>query len=136
MDKFVELANVEINEYCLLNITKNSKEFYKEPKQKGFTGLFFKDSNTFLGLYPTLSGPRIYFRGKEYAITPEVDIELMKSEKNRTFIIPEYEIQIDYIESAFLNWDAWSEEADVDLFYMLRQSYKEADFYNKFTLKI
>jgi hypothetical protein len=126
---------VEINEYCMLNITKNNKEFYEKPRQKGFTGLYFKDDSIFFGLYPTKSGPMIYFEKKEYPISKKLNITLQKNNKDRKFKIVDYEIEIDYIESIYLNWDTWSEEEDVDLFYMIEHNYKLDSFYERFTLK-
>ena len=134
-DKIVELANVEIYEYCMLNLETYETTFSKQSVQEGFTGLYFRDKNNFLGIYPTKNGPTIFFEGKEYPVNAGLDISLKKDGKNRKFVIKDYSIEIDYIESPYIGFDSWSDEIDVDLFFMIEQSYKEDSFYEKFTLK-
>lgn len=61
----VEVKNIEIWEYCLIDLFTGNKKFYKKSKIKGFTGLYFRDKNTFFAIYPTLKGPMMYFDSKE-----------------------------------------------------------------------
>jgi hypothetical protein len=130
----IELANLEIKEYCMLDKNTGAKEFYKTAKYSGFTGLYFKDDNNFMAIYPTQNGPAMYYKGKEYAITSSLNISLQKNGRNRSFRINEYNIKIDYMESPYLDFDNWSKEEDVDLFFMIEQNYKKTGFYKKYTL--
>ena len=131
---YIELANIEINEYCMLNTKTCKKLFYKEKKNKGFTGLYFKDENTFCALYPSKKGPKIFYKGDEYIIKKDLHISLHKRGDNRIFKIYDYNIEIEYKESKYLNWDVWSDEIHIDLFFMIEKSYKIQEFYNKYTI--
>jgi hypothetical protein len=64
----IELANVEINKYCLLDILSGNIQFYDKPKQKGFTGLYFDNGNVFFAIFPTRKGPMIFYKGSTYLI--------------------------------------------------------------------
>ena len=134
MNNFVELKNLEIYEFCMLNKATGKMDFYKESGNSDFTGLYFRDAVNFLGIYPTENGPKIYYKGKEYKVSPNLDISLRKNGKNRKFQINDYNIEIDYVQSPYISFDAWSDEIDVDLLFMIKQSYKNQDFYDKFTL--
>ncbi len=134
-NNIIELSNVEIKEYCLLNLETNKKIFSRNFTQEGFTGLYFKDDKTFFAIYPTLNGPVIYYKNKTYQITRDLNITLQKKDKQRTFTIKNYRIKIKYKESPYIGFDVWSTEMDVDLFYMIEQSYKQKTFYEKYTLK-
>ena len=131
----IEIKNIEIYEYCLLNTATGKKEFLNKPISKGFKGSYFKDNDTFFAIYPTLGGPRIFYKEKNYALNKELTIIFEVNGINRKFKISEYEIEISYIESQYMGLDSWSEEVDVDLFYMIAHNYKDENFYNKFTLK-
>lgn len=133
-NKIIEVKNVEINEYCLLNTVTGEKRFLKKSTTSGFEGSYFKENNTFFAIYPTKDGPYIFYKNKNYPISPGLTIVLEVRGKNRTFKIIEYNIEIHYIESKFMGFDVWSEEIDIDLFYMITQSYKDNSFYTKFTL--
>jgi hypothetical protein len=133
--EIVEVKNVEIYEYCLLNRKTGKKEFLDHSTEKGFKGSYFKDENNFFAIYPTNSGPMIYFDKREYPVSKKLNMSLQKNGKNRKFNILDYKIEINYIESIYLNWDVWSEEEDVDLFYMIEQNYKKDSFYERFILK-
>lgn len=136
MSNKIELKNLEIYEYCLLDKDTGKTNFSKDKKAKGiFTGLYFNDNYNFLAIYPTNTGPIIFFKGKEYNINPNLSISLTKHGKERKFTIRDYDIKIDYIESPYIGIDSWSDEIDVDLLYMIQQSYKDSSFYDKFTLK-
>lgn len=130
----VEVKNIEIWEYCMMNLITGHKKFYKNQKIKGFTGLYFRDKSNFFAIYPTLNGPMMYFGGKEYILHSNLHIAFEKDGKNRKFVIEEYNICIQYQESRYLNFDVWSTEADVDIFYQIYSSYKKESYYEKFTL--
>jgi len=150
MDRLIELSHVEISEYCLLNLGNGSTTFYRGKKKiPSFTGFYYcENRETFLGstselpndgtkiiaLYPTPDGPRFYYEGKEYIIHPNLNIQLRKKGKKRKFKNKDYGIKIDYLESKWINWDSWSTEIDVDLFYMIEQLYKNQEFYDQYTL--
>lgn len=131
----IELSNIEIAEYCMLNTLTGKRVYRKKKKFPYFTGLYFRDENTFFALYPTVNGPMMYFDNREYSLHPDLHISLERNGKNRTFFINEYNICIRYLESKYLNFDVWSTEPDVDLFYQICSSYKEKSYYEKFTLK-
>lgn len=62
----IELSNIEIQEHCILNIFTGNCQFDRGQKQiPQFTGLYFKDKNTFFALYPTEKGPMMYYKEKE-----------------------------------------------------------------------
>ena len=85
MDNVYELANVEIHEYCALNVESGEKSFSKKKSNPCFTGLYFKNGTTFLGLYRSSSGPKIYYDGKEYPVCKDLSISLTKVGKHRKF---------------------------------------------------
>ena len=60
-------------------------------------------------------------------------ISLKKMGKQREFCIEEYHICIKYRTSPYIGFDVWSDEEDVDLFYQIEQSYKNDEYYKKFT---
>ena len=138
MDSSIELKNYGMSGYYILDISTGSTTFSKASRYKefpGFTGLYFKDDDTFFGFYPSTTGLKIYYEGKEYSLTPELNISLAKDGKNRTFRIEEYGIEIHYIESPYIGFDCWSNEIDVDLFFYIEQSYKDESFYEGGTLE-
>ena len=131
----IELSNLEIAECCTLDETTGQVNFYKGEKlSKGYTGLYFRDDNTFFAVYPSKEGAMIHFKGKNYPLTDKLIISLAKSEKQRTFRIDDYDIEINYIESPYIGFDSWSDEIDVDLFYKITQLYKDKDFHDRHTL--
>lgn len=130
----IELSNIEIHEHCILNTRTGEKKYNKGKKQVPyFTGLYFKNENTFFALYPTSNGPIMYYDGKEYPLKKDLHINLTKIEKSREFCIEEYNIYIRYHTSTYIGFDIWSDEKDVDLFYQIEQSYKNDEYYKKFT---
>ena len=136
MDNVYELVNVEAHEYCTLNVESGEKSFSKRKSNPCITGLYFKNETTFLGLYRSSSGPKIYYDGKEYQICKDLFISLTKEGKNRRFCIQEYDISIEYEESPYIGMDVWSEEIDVDLLSMITQKYQSDDFYKQYTINI
>lgn len=134
-DTVIELSNIEIHEHCMLNIRTGEKEYNRGRKQiPYFTGLYFKDEDTFFALYPTVDGPIMYYEGKEYPLKKDLHIRLVKTGNLREFFIEEYNICIQYCTSPYIGFDVWSEEMDVDLFYQIEQSYKNDEYYKKFTI--
>ena len=133
MKRQIELKNIEIGEYCMLDIFTGDKTFYDKPSIKEFTGLYFKDISTFFALYPTPNGPMMYYERKEYPLKKELHISVTRMEDLREFCIEEYNIHIKYHASKYIGFDAWSEEEDVDLFYQIEQAYQKDEYYKKFT---
>lgn len=134
MSDLLELKNIEIKEYCVLDKKTGITKFMGEKGLPGYTGLYFKDSNNFFALYPTIYGPKIYFQGYEFDMQKDLTITLEKKGKERKFKILEYDIEIEYVESPYIGIDIWSDEIDVDLFCLITQSYKADDFYTRHTL--
>lgn len=132
--KNIELKNIEKGEYCMLDVVTGKRNFYKGKNYPYFTGLYFRDSNIFFALYPTEVGPVAYYNEKEYPIHKDLSIYLSREHKIREFVIEDYNIKISYDTSPYIGFDVWSTEIDVDLFYMIEQSYKKDEFYKKFTL--
>ena len=42
---FIELSNIEINEFCRLDKSTSEKEFYNKKKIHSFTGLYYKEED-------------------------------------------------------------------------------------------
>lgn len=63
----------------------------------------------------------------------DLHIKVIKHDRQREFFIDEYNIDIKYRTSKLINFDVWSTELDVDLFYQIEQSYKDDEYYKKFT---
>jgi len=134
MVRQVEVTNLETGEYCMLNILSGDKSFYKTEKQiPYFTGLYFRDKDTFFALYPTEDGPIMYYGGNEYPLNKKLHIKLRKMGDWREFCIEDYDIHIKYRTSKYIGFDVWSEEEDVDLFYQIEKYYKSDEYYKKFT---
>ena len=134
MDKIVELINIERwVDCCKLNLTTGEKVYCDFTEtSRGFTGLYFEDYGVFFAIYPAEHGPKMYYEGKEYVLHTGLHITLRKNGKEREFIIEEYNIKINYWESPYLGFDAWSDEEDVDLFYQIAHSYKDNEYYKKY----
>ena len=132
-----ELTNLEMPiECCTLEAETGKLTFYKgNKKTQDFTGLYFKDDNSFFAIYPSVNGPLIFFNGKEFAINKNLSITLSKQDKIRIFKINDYGIEIHYLKSPYIGFDSWSDEIDVDLFCMIEQKYKEQSFYERYTCK-
>ena len=137
MHKTQELTNMEKPiECCTLETGTGQLAFYKgDKKTPGFTGLFFKDDNSFFAIYPSRNGPLIFYNGKEFEINKMLSITLSKQDEIRIFKINDYAIQISYLKSPYIGFDSWSDEIDVDLFFMIEQKYKEQSFYERYTCK-
>lgn len=134
LENVYELSNIEIHEYCLLNTKTGKKIFYDKKSNPYFTGLYFRRNNIFFAIFPTLLGPKIYYNGEVYLIKKNLVISFKKNDRKREFCICDYNIIIKYRESPYIDIDVWSEEIDVDLFYMIEKLYKTDEFYKKFTL--
>ena len=135
MDKLIWLSNIEIYEFCKLNLETGEKRFYKKYAESvEFRGFYFKDERTFFALFESEKGPKLYFEGNEYKLRKDLHINLKKMGKHREFCIEEYNICIGYRTSPYIGFDVWSEEMDVDLFYQIEQSYKNDEYYKRFTI--
>ena len=108
MKNIQELANLETHQYCTLNIENGEMTFSNEKSNNKFTGLYFKDKATFFAIYPTESGPEVYYNGDVYQIHPKLSISLKKMGEDREFSIHEYDIIIKYKESPYIGIDFWS----------------------------
>ncbi|MDL2302731.1 hypothetical protein LJC58_10345 [Lachnospiraceae bacterium OttesenSCG-928-D06] len=91
------------------------------------------EMKTFFAIFPTEQGPIIFYKDKEYLITRELNILLEKTPEIRIFKIVDYNLEIEYHESPYIGIDIWSDEIDVDLFYMIEQKYKDDQFYKLYT---
>ena len=141
-----ELTNYEkLAESCILDIFTAKTMFHRGDKATpGFTGFYHckindgrlppPDGTEIVALYPTSIGPVVYYEGREYQIRPDLTITLSIDGKNRTFKIPDYSIEVNYAESPYIGFDSWSDEIDVDLFFMIEQRYKTDSFYERYTL--
>ncbi len=130
----LELSNYEVYEFCKLNLKTGERDYYKNKILKGvYTGLYFEDSITFFALFPTPTGPKIFYNNNTYEINCDLTIEIKKQGKKRRFRIKDYDIEIRYVESKYIDFDIWSTEIDVDLFYYIEQSYRTTEFYEQFT---
>ena len=134
MDKTIGISNIETYEFCKLNLEKGEKKFYYDYSQfDEFDGFYFKDKEIFFVIFASDKGPMMYYEGKEYPLKKDLHISLSKTEKSREFRIEEYNICIKYCKSPYIGFDVWSDEEDVDLFYQIEQSYKDDEYYRKFT---
>jgi len=133
--KTIELINYESPiECCTLDVGTNSIEYYTGHKKiSGFTGVYFRNEKTFAAIYPTMNGPIFYYDCQEYQINKLLKISLQRNKKMRKFSICDYNIEISYSESKYIDFDVWSEEEDIDLFLMIAQNYHSDSFYQKFT---
>ena len=133
------LCRVDFFGYCNLDIDLKRIEKYPKGVRPGgdykCKGVYYEDGNIFLAMYETLSGPMIYFAGKEYPLMPQLTISVEKMGDNRHFSIKEYGIEIDYPTSKFIDMDVWSTEEDVDLFVNIANNYQSKAFYEKYTSK-
>lgn len=135
MDGLIELANVENCEYCMLSLESGETKFYKDGKKvSGFTGLYYRNNHVFFAIFPTKKGPEIYYKNRIYPILKSLEIVLNKNGEEREFIIKDYGIKIKYTVSPYIGFDVWSNERDVDLFYQIKESYRDDKYYELFTL--
>ena len=131
MGDTIFLKNIEIFEFCTLNILTNQK-IYSCSYSK-FNGLYYKSDSVFFALFATKNGPAIYYKNAIFPLNENLNIHLKKEDKQRIFYIDEYNIKIIYNESKYMGFDIWSNEIDVDLFYLIEKSYKSKEFYVKYT---
>lgn len=133
MKEKIELGNISTNDYCILDIVTGEKSFSKEKTQNGYTGTYFQNEETFFALYPTKEGPKIYFEGKEYSISRDLEITVKKDDKRRVFAIRDFSLLIKYVLPYPIGYDWWSTEETEDLFYYLANNYKKERFYELYT---
>ena len=130
----IELKNHEIFECCSLNRKTGEMNFYKgKKKTPGFSGLYYKADHVFFAVYPSEEGPLFFYENKEYKITKDMSIKVLRQGNSRRFDIDEYGIKINYKASPYIGFDLWSNEVDVDLFYMIAQNYVKPSFYEQYT---
>lgn len=84
-------------------------------------------------MFSSSEGPKIYFKKQVYRLHDKLDIRLKDYGGDSIFEIVDYGIKIQYSESKYMNWDSWSGRKDLDLFYRIEQSYKDAEFYKRYT---
>ena len=132
----IGLSNYEKHEFCLLDKATGETIYHKNKSIdiENVIGIYFRDDINFLGLYSTKNGPVIFFKNKEYPIIRHLNITFEKDDKNRTFKIIDYNIEINYRESPYVDFDNWSAEIDVDLLYRIAKTFQDDEFYNLFTL--
>ena len=134
----IVLRNIDIAEYCNLDLETGKMEFSKATKATQALpksmGKYFRDEKTFFALYRTETGPMIYYKGESFPLRKILHITLKKNDPWRTFQIKEYNICIQYRKSRYIGWDVWSTEMDVDLFYQIKKSYKKDEYYERYTI--
>lgn len=134
MDNVIEMSNIEIFEFCKLDLNTGEKSFYENYHDfEDFNGFYFKDEKTFFAIFASSEGPKLYFKDRQYDLKKNLHITLKKNENSRDFRIEEYNISINYRASTYIGFDVWSDEKDVDLFYQIVHSYKDDEYYKKFT---
>ena len=97
------------------------------------SGFYYRDTKNFFALISVTQGLMIFYEGNLYDLTPDLHIHIDKRNGINTFYIDEYKIMIPYYESKYIDIDVWSTREDVDLFYQIEQSYKNPDYYKKFS---
>lgn len=133
MNKVITISNIEIYEFCRLNLETGEKIFYDDYTLfERIVGCYFKEGETFFAIFASEEGPKLYFDGRQYYLRKDLHIKLEKTDAEREFSIEEYNICIKYHISSFIGFDVWSREEDVDLFYQIAQSYKNDEYYKKF----
>lgn len=116
-------------EFRLFEIHYNGTNY---PKVNGH--FFFNDID-FVALYSRNNKVKLFYQ-KEFDIHKGLTIKLVKNDYNHsTFIIEDYNVEIHYEKSKFIGLDCWSQEDDVDLFYIITESYKKDIFYEEFNKK-
>ena len=97
--------------------------------QKKTVGFYFKQNENFLALYfaEDINEVVMFFKGDEYRLHDKLDISWHKHGKDRIFKVANYNIEIHYKESEFLDMDVWSTEIDVDLLFKIFSHYKDGN---------
>ncbi len=132
----IGLINYEVKEFCSLNRKTGCVKYYTEREEAPeVLGMYFRNEDIFFALYPSEEGPRLFFENREYSISRDLTITLDRQSPRRRFCIVEYGIQIEYDKSPYIEWDTWSEEKYVDLFFRIEQDYMDSSFYEIFTLE-
>ena len=134
MDKIIGISNIEIYEFCKLNLETGEKKFFDDYSEfENFDGFYFKDRENFFVIFASEEGPKLYFKDNVYQLRKNLHISLKEMDTVREFRIEEYNICIKYRTSPYIGFDVWSDEEDVDLFYQIEHSYKNDEYYKKFT---
>lgn len=131
----INLSSIEKFEFCKLNLLTGKVVYFQDYKILGkFKGFYYRRPKVFFALFATKEGPMIYYNNKQYRLSPDLNISIEKKENKNIFCIEEYDIQIIYFDSNYLDMDIWSKREDVDLFYQIKKSYKDKKYYKKFTI--
>lgn len=132
-DTVVYLINVEIFEFCQLNLLTGEKIFFQKDKsKKRVAGQYYKDEKTFFALIFINDNRVMYFDNKIYKLDKDLHISVEKNGEWRKFTVLEYNINILYHTSKYIGFDVWSTEEDVDLFYQISRQYKNDNYYKKY----
>lgn len=85
MDQIIWISNIEIYEFCKLNLETGEKKFYDDYSGfEGFDGFYFKDKNIFFSIFASEMGPQLYYKGNKYQLRKDLHISLriMDTEEN------------------------------------------------------
>ncbi len=129
----VELMNIEKYEFCILDLKLNKVTIVSQKSSTKFTGLYYKNDECFFAIFPTSGGPYIYYNKKIYPITKELIIEYIDLENKGIFKIKDYNMEIKYNYSKYLDFDSWSQKEDIDIFYKIFSNYKMDSFYQLYS---
>lgn len=118
--QWINLSNLEIYEFCRLNIESGQKDFGIQYENMGeISGFYYRDTQKFFALISVTQGLIIFYEGNLYDLTPNLHIHIDKRNGINIFYIDEYKIMIPYYESEYIDIDVWSTREDVDLFYQI-----------------
>jgi hypothetical protein len=61
MDKIIGISNIEIYEFCKLNLETGEKKFFDDYSGfEKFDGFYFKDRENFFVIFASEEGPKLY----------------------------------------------------------------------------
>lgn len=79
MDNVIEMSNIEIFEFCKLDLNTGEKSFYENYHDfEDFNGFYFKDEKTFFAIFASSEGPKLYFKDRQYDLKKNLHITLKK----------------------------------------------------------
>ena len=97
MDKIIGISNIEIYEFCKLNLETGEKKFFDDYSGfEKFDGFYFKDRENFFVIFASEEGPKLYFKDNVYQLRKDLHISLKEMDTVREFRIEEYNICIKY----------------------------------------
>lgn len=131
----IELADAISCHYSDFNPQTGELKKNKEKIQKHFTGVYNEFEDTFVALYPTESGPILYYNNNEYLIKPDLEIEY-KNDNNgkKIFEIKEYGLTIRNYAVKKYDRNIWNGPYIVSILYKIAARYKTREFYERYTL--